>query len=145
MPGPTLYFSLMSCAAAMVGNSSSGLIEAASFGLPVVNIGSRQSGRIRPANVIDVDYDRYAIAGGIRRALQPAFRDRLRNMRNPYGGGVAARDIVQVLRTVPLDARLLQKRFVDAVGGELSTQPVANELKDVHRWLASPVPLSTDN
>jgi UDP-N-acetylglucosamine 2-epimerase (non-hydrolysing)/GDP/UDP-N,N'-diacetylbacillosamine 2-epimerase (hydrolysing) len=143
--GTTLYFSLMSCAAAMVGNSSSGLIEAASFGLPVVNIGSRQSGRVRADNVIDVNYDRYAIAGGIRRALEPPFRDRLREMLNPYGRGVAAQDIVHVLRTVPLDARLLHKRFFDAAGGEFSSHAVVNPLTDVQRWVMPPLRLSDDN
>jgi UDP-hydrolysing UDP-N-acetyl-D-glucosamine 2-epimerase len=140
--GTSLYFSLMTCAAAMVGNSSSGLIEAASFGLPVVNIGSRQSERGRAANIIDVDYDRYAIAGGIRRALEGRFRDRLRRMRNPQRRGIAARDIVHVLRTVPLDARLLQKRFFDAVGSEFSSDSMLNPLKDVQQWSAR---LSTDN
>ena len=58
----------------MVGNSSSGLIEAPSFGLPVVNVGDRQRGRLRAANVIDVGHDREAIAAAIRRALDPGFR-----------------------------------------------------------------------
>lgn len=142
--GTTLYFSLMASAAAMVGNSSSGLIEAASFGLPVVNVGSRQAGRVRAANVIDVDYDRHAIAGGIRRALEAPFRERLLSMPNPYGRGVAARDIAYVLRTVPLDARLLQKRFFDAVGNEFSNYSVVNP-PNVDHWSASPPRLSTDD
>lgn len=107
------YFSLMSEAIAMVGNSSSGIIEAPSFRLPAVNIGPRQAGRLRARNVIDVPCHRAAIAGGIRRAASPAFRASLADMDNPYGDGHAAERIVQRLATVPLDGKLLMKRFHD--------------------------------
>jgi UDP-hydrolysing UDP-N-acetyl-D-glucosamine 2-epimerase len=112
--GERLYVSLLRHADAMVGNSSSGLIEAPSFGLPVVNVGSRQRGRLRGGNVIDVEPTREDILRGIDLALEPAFRAALRGQRNPYGDGGAAVRIVEVLRAVSLDARLLQKRFVDA-------------------------------
>ena len=111
--GDRAYVSLLEHAAAMVGNSSSGLIEAPSFGLPVVNIGSRQRGRLRGANVIDVGYDRDEILRGIEAALAPGFRERLRDAPNPYGDGHAAPRIVEILRRVPLDARLIQKRSID--------------------------------
>jgi GDP/UDP-N,N'-diacetylbacillosamine 2-epimerase (hydrolysing) len=114
--GDRVYLSLLKEAAAMVGNSSSGLIEAPSFGLPVVNIGSRQRGRLRGANVIDVGYGREEILRGLERALDPAFRAGLKGMANPYGDGRAAARIVEVLRTVPLDARLAQKRFAEDEG-----------------------------
>ncbi len=107
------YFSLMACAAAMVGNSSSGLIEAPSFGLPVVNIGTRQEGRLRAENVIDVGYGRDEVLRGIRQALSPGFRAGLRGMSNPYGDGHAAERIVGRLRDVPLDEQLIHKTFVD--------------------------------
>ena len=74
----------------MVGNSSSGLIEAPSFELPVVNIGDRQRGRLRAINVIDVGHGRAEIAAGIARALDPGFRRRLAGLPNPYGDGRAA-------------------------------------------------------
>ena len=109
--GDETYLSLLKHAGAMVGNSSSGLIEAPSFGLPVVNIGNRQRGRLRGVNVIDVGYGREDILRGIERALEPGFRATLKGMANPYGDGRAAPPIAEVLRTVPLDARLIQKRF----------------------------------
>jgi len=109
--GTRAYFSMMKYAAAMVGNSSSGIIEAASFSLPVVNIGNRQQGRVRGANVIDCVPRREAIASAIRQAVSPAFRASLAGMSNPYGNGQAADRIVSVLASVPLDARLLRKRF----------------------------------
>ena len=108
------YFSLMTYAAAMVGNSSSGLIEAPSLGLPVVNVGTRQQGRVRAENVIDVGCRRDEIIQGITAALAPAFRERLRGLANPYGNGHAAEVIVHRLRDIPLNGHLIQKRFVDA-------------------------------
>lgn len=109
--GDQAYLSLLRHADTMVGNSSSGLIEAPSFGLPVVNIGSRQGGRLRGPNVIDVACARDDILRGIEAALAPGFRERLRGIPNPYGDGHAAPRIVKVLREVALDARLVQKRF----------------------------------
>lgn len=111
--GTERYFGLMRYSAGMVGNSSSGIIEAASFELPVVNIGSRQRGRVHGENVIDVGYGSGEIAAGIRQGVDPSFRERLRGMPNPYGDGGAAQRIVTVLRDTPLDARLLLKRFHD--------------------------------
>lgn len=105
------YFSMMKHAAAMVGNSSSGIIEAASFRLPVVNIGNRQRGRLRAANVIDVGYSRSEIVAGIRQALAPDFRARLDDLLNPYGDGHAAERIVETLRSVELNDKLLLKHF----------------------------------
>lgn len=107
------YFSLMALAGAMVGNSSSGVIEAPSFELPVVNIGARQAGRQRAANVIDVAAQREEIVSAIRRALDPAFTASLRGLASPYGDGRAGERIARVLAETPLDARLLVKRFQD--------------------------------
>lgn len=115
--GEDVYLALLEHADAMVGNSSSGLIEAPSFGLPCVNIGSRQRGRLRGDNVIDVGYGREEIGRGIKAALAPGLRSRLRARPNPYGDGAAAPRIVDVLRRVPLDARLVQKRAVVPEGG----------------------------
>ena len=105
------YFSLMGQVAAMVGNSSSGMIEAASFGLPVVNIGSRQRGRVHGQNVLNVGYERKEISEGIRRATQPPFKLSLANMKNSYGDGQAAEKIVSKLKNTPLNRELLVKRF----------------------------------
>jgi UDP-hydrolysing UDP-N-acetyl-D-glucosamine 2-epimerase len=111
--GDRLYLSLLKHADAMVGNSSSGLIEAPSFALPVVNVGSRQRGRLRGGNVVDVAPRRDDIVRGIRTALEPDLRRRLDGQPNPYGDGRAASRIVAVLRDVALDARLIQKRERD--------------------------------
>lgn len=113
--GTQAYFSMMANAALMLGNSSSGIIEACSFSLPVVNIGTRQRGRVRGSNVIDVACDRAEIIAGINQALDPAFRRQIEGSVNPYGGGEASRVIIERLQDVELDARLIMKRFHDGV------------------------------
>ena len=109
--GTQAYFSLAKNAIAMVGNSSSGIIEAASFELPVVNIGSRQKGRIHGSNVIDVDNDRKIISEGIKKAISAEFRSELTGMENPYFRGNAASIITHVLQSVPIDQMLIKKKF----------------------------------
>ena len=111
--GPQGYFSLMAHAAAMVGNSSSGMIEAPSLGLPVVNIGTRQQGRLRAENVLESGYDRDDIMKKIQQAVAPEFRARLQGCSNPYGDGHASDIIVKRLKDVSLDHRLTRKRFAD--------------------------------
>jgi UDP-hydrolysing UDP-N-acetyl-D-glucosamine 2-epimerase len=111
--GTEAYLSLMALAAAMVGNSSSGIIEAASLKLPVVNIGNRQRGRVRAANVIDVGHARKEVLRGILEAVSLGFRARLKDLVNPYGQGEAAGRIVRVLKTTTINDRLLMKRFSD--------------------------------
>jgi UDP-N-acetylglucosamine 2-epimerase (non-hydrolysing)/GDP/UDP-N,N'-diacetylbacillosamine 2-epimerase (hydrolysing) len=92
----------------MVGNSSSGIMEAASFALPSVNVGMRQQGRERAKNIIDVPAETPAILAGIHRALSEEFRETLRGMTNPYGEGTAAKAIAHVLATVPLEGLLIK-------------------------------------
>ena len=109
--GARRYFSLLHIAAAMVGNSSSGIIEAASFKLPVVNIGDRQKGRIHPHNVITIPCKASDISRALEKALAPGTRAALQHMTNPYGDGHAADRIVKKLCEIRLDASLLRKPF----------------------------------
>jgi len=106
-----LYGGLMRLASVIVGNSSSGLLEAPSFELPAVNVGRRQDGRIRGRNVIDVPHDEQRIAEAVRRALEPAFRTSLRGMVNPYGDGHASELIVEILASAKIDETLLFKQL----------------------------------
>ncbi len=103
------YWGLLGQVDAMIGNSSSGIMEAASFALPVVNVGMRQQGRERARNIIDVPADGVAITAALKHALIPAFRKKLSGMTNPYGNGTAATTIARVLTTVPLDDLLVKK------------------------------------
>lgn len=116
--GTAAYFGLMASASVMVGNSSSGIIEAASFKLPVVNIGGREEGRLRPRNVIDVACEHDAIAAAIRRAADPAFRAGLADLRNPYAGDRPAAEVIhRRLGGVEIGEALLKKAFVDLPDG----------------------------
>ena len=104
------YWSLLKQVDVLLGNSSSGIMESASFALPTVNVGLRQQGRERARNVIDAAPDVRAILDAIATAKTPDFRHWLRGMTNPYGDGVASEKIVEVLTTVPLGEELLLKR-----------------------------------
>jgi UDP-N-acetylglucosamine 2-epimerase (non-hydrolysing)/GDP/UDP-N,N'-diacetylbacillosamine 2-epimerase (hydrolysing) len=103
------YWSLLANVTCMIGNSSSGIMEAASFALPVVNVGMRQQGRERARNIIDAPAETEAIQAALHRALSPEFRNSLAGMENPYGNGTAAQTIARVLTTVPLEGLLIKQ------------------------------------
>lgn len=109
----TVFVNLLRHARAMVGNSSSGVIEAPTLGLPTVNIGQRQRGREHAENIIFTGYDPDEIAGALHRATQdPAFRATAALKHSPYGDGKTGRRIADILARIPLDARLLHKHFI---------------------------------
>lgn len=111
------YWSLLRCAAVLVGNSSSGIMETPSLGIPAVNVGLRQKGRERASNVLDAAPDRDDILAKVRVAMDPAFREGLAGMTNPYGDGRASERIVRILTTIPLGETLLTKRPVPIESG----------------------------
>jgi UDP-hydrolysing UDP-N-acetyl-D-glucosamine 2-epimerase len=106
---PVLYWSLLGHVDLLLGNSSSGIMEAASFALPAVNVGIRQRGRERARNVLDVEANADAIVACIHKAASAEFRRSLDGMENPYGDGHAAEKIAAVLASVPLGEELLTK------------------------------------
>ena len=104
------YIALLKYTDVLVGNSSSGIIEAPLFRLPFVNVGTRQLGRERTANVIDVVYNRDEIARAIRKAMSPEFRKKLTG-KNVYGDGSAGKRIAQVLASMDINKKLIQKQI----------------------------------
>ena len=105
-----LFLTLLSNAAVLVGNSSSGILEAPSFGVPVVNIGNRQRGRPQASNILNCPPDRVAIATAIRTATgDPAFHAAAFRAVNPYGDGKSGPRICAILRDIPLDRALRDK------------------------------------
>ncbi len=109
------FLSLMACADVMIGNSSAAIREAPSFHLPAVNIGSRQQGRLRAENVIDVDHETTAIENAIKMALYDHnFASKLKDISNPYGDGKSAKRIVDILTTIEITPELIQKRIAYA-------------------------------
>lgn len=105
--GQRRYLSLMGEVDAVVGNSSSGLYEAPSFGIPTVNVGSRQAGRLRATSVFDVEPDADAILATLREALATDCSQTV----NPYGDGQSAARITAVLEGVSDPRALLVKSF----------------------------------
>lgn len=106
------FLSLLSIADVLIGNSSSGIREAASFHLPVVNIGTRQQGRLRPENVVDVDYNKSQIINAIKKVLYDVeFKETVKKCRNPYGDGNSAKKIVKILKDIKITPDMLQKRI----------------------------------
>lgn len=98
---------------AIVGNSSSGIHESSTFGIPAVNIGTRQQDRERAPNVIDVSYEKSDIKAGIEKALYDTkFRELAAHTKNPYGVGDSAKKIVHVLKSISLEG-IIQKRFYE--------------------------------
>ena len=96
----------------LAGNSSAGIKETRAFGCPCVNIGARQRGRLRAANVVDAGDDSAAIAAATRRCLESGeFRALCHTCENPYGEGNAGPKIAEVLATLPINAALLQKKL----------------------------------
>jgi len=106
------FLSLMNVADVIIGNSSSAIIEAPSFKLPAVNIGSRQKGRERSSNVLDVDYDSLEIKSAVEKALfDKKFKNLLNESKNPYGDGNTSSRVVKILGKIPLNDKLLEKRL----------------------------------
>ena len=111
--GTRAYFSLLKTSRFMIGNSSSGLIEAPTFKLPVINIGNRQKGRIRGVNVIDVGYKSEEIEAGIQVIATNKFQDDLADSSNPYGTGNASQLIVNHLKKMVANPQIMKKSFHD--------------------------------
>ena len=114
--GQIPYLSCLKNLDLMIGNSSSGLVEAPSFKLPVVNIGDRQKGRIKAENVIHVGYSVTEIKAGIEKACSSEFKRKIRNMKNPYDkyrDGKASYRIKETLKKISLSENLLKKKFND--------------------------------
>jgi GDP/UDP-N,N'-diacetylbacillosamine 2-epimerase (hydrolysing) len=105
------YLGFLTGAAAIVGNSSSGILEAPTLKIAAVNVGRRQLDRVRGTNVIDVPVEREAIRDGVRRALSEDFQAKLEACVNPYGDGKSSSRIIDCLANTPIDDRLLIKRL----------------------------------
>ena len=112
--GQLRYLSTLKYVSGVVGNSSSGIIEAPSLQKGTVNIGNRQLGRLRAKSVIDSQPDVTSIQNAIERLFSREFQSTLSTVSNPYGEGDVASKIVSVLETCSLDG-ILRKRFFDSV------------------------------
>jgi GDP/UDP-N,N'-diacetylbacillosamine 2-epimerase (hydrolysing) len=116
--GQLRYLSALQFVDACVGNSSSGLAEAPTFKIGTINIGDRQRGRLKAGSVIDCEPNKESILAAIRKLYSTEFKDKLKNIKNPYGEGGAAEKIKKILKNVGL-TDILKKRFYDFKGDKL--------------------------
>ena len=120
MMGSLKYLSALAYADAVIGNSSSALIEAPTFKVPAINIGDRQKGRIKGANVICCEPRKDRIVQAIQKGIDPEFRNSLKDSKNPYGEGGASKRIKDHLKRISLNSEILKKEFYDAPNIESS-------------------------
>ena len=95
----------------LVGNSSSGLLEAPSLKKPSINIGRRQHLRVRAKNVIDCSFKSKDIVKAIKKGLSENFKKSISNIKNPYGDGDSSKKIIEVLKKIRIDEKLLTKNI----------------------------------
>lgn len=106
------YLSLLQNCICLIGNSSSGILEAPSFPTPVINIGTRQKGRIRSKNIIDVEtFDKKLIINAIKKTQSKEFQNSFKGIKNPYGSGNSSKKILNVLSDMIGKSDLLTKRI----------------------------------
>lgn len=103
------YVNLLRHSSGLIGNSSSGIHEASSFDIPVINIGTRQEGRLRPENVIDVGHDVEQITDAIYQCLD--VKQKNTQFKNPYGDGNSSSRIVELLKSINVSNKIIQKRI----------------------------------
>ena len=112
--GIVRYLSALKYSRMVVGNSSSGLIEAPSFHVPTVNIGSRQKGRIQADSIINCPPEKKDILNAMKKADDARFRQGLENMQNPYGDGKTSDKIIRIIETKLFNTEVdLKKTFYD--------------------------------
>ena len=106
------YLSALKCVSAVVGNSSSGIIEVPSFGIPTLDIGNRQKGRIAAESVVHCGNDSRSIIEGMQEVLSDVFRKQVKHVLNPYEKRDTTKNIYKIISTYPLE-NLRQKKFYD--------------------------------
>jgi UDP-N-acetylglucosamine 2-epimerase (non-hydrolysing) len=119
------YPGVLATSDVVVGNSSSGVIEAATLHVPAVDIGERQRGRLRGDNVVHADEGRDAVEAALRTALSPRWREHTAGVTNPYGGGAASGRILDIVRASVAAPRV--KPFVDQTPTRRARRAVREE------------------
>ena len=110
--GQVNYLSCLKHVDGVVGNSSSGLIEAPSFKKGTINIGDRQKGRLKANSIIDCAAKKSEIISAIKKIYSTDFQINLKKTNNPYGNGGASKEIIKIITKVNLD-NVIKKRFYD--------------------------------
>ena len=106
-----LYLGLLKHSKAIVGNSSSGLLEAPTVAIPAINIGRRQKNRVQGTNVINCSYKSEEIEKAINLGISDSFREKIKNDKNPYGDGYSSEKIIRILLNTKIDDKILIKEL----------------------------------
>ncbi len=107
------YVSILKHCEFVIGNSSSGIVEAGSFKKPAINIGSRQEGKIKPLNVIDSKYTEFSIVKSIKRASTFKFKKKIKKMKNPYESSMSIQKVANEIIRLKVNDKLLRKKFLN--------------------------------
>jgi GDP/UDP-N,N'-diacetylbacillosamine 2-epimerase (hydrolysing) len=110
--GSRRYLSVMKYCGAVVGNSSSAIIEAPYLRIPAVNIGNRQKGRLKAESIIDCSNDCEDIVLAVNKALSGEFKEKAKYAKSLYGDGNTSKEIVRILKSLNIDEKLLKKKLV---------------------------------
>lgn len=110
--GVRRYLSVLKLCGAVVGNSSSAIVEAPFLKVPAVNIGNRQKGRLMADNIIQCGYSSFDIEEAIKKALSREFRDKAENVNSLYGEGNTSKEITSILKNIDINEKLLKKKLV---------------------------------
>jgi GDP/UDP-N,N'-diacetylbacillosamine 2-epimerase (hydrolysing) len=106
-----IYLTLLKRSDLIIGNSSSGILEAPSYSLPAINLGRRQNNRVQAKNVINSEFKKEKILASIKKATSKKFINSCKNMKNPYGDGNSSSRIIEILKKTTLDDKLLIKNI----------------------------------
>ena len=110
--GQVNYLSTLKIVDGVIGNSSSGLLEAPSFKIGTINIGNRQDGRLKSKSVIDCDSNKESIIVALKQLFSNDFKERLKSVKNPYGEGNASIKVIKFLEEVKIPSSI-EKKFFD--------------------------------
>ncbi len=111
--GINLYANLLKNATLLLGNTSSGIVEAASFKKPVINLGTRQKGKYIPQNVINCDFNSKKITKSIAKATSKNFNNKIKNLKNPYESKIKIKEIIKIILKINNNDKILRKKFID--------------------------------
>ena len=112
--GSTRYLSTMKICDAVIGNSSSGILEAPFFKKPVLNIGDRQKGRLKAINIISCNGSIKSITSSLKKCLSSKFKNSIKNLNNPYGNGNASLKAIKILEQINLK-KIIEKKFYQKI------------------------------
>jgi GDP/UDP-N,N'-diacetylbacillosamine 2-epimerase (hydrolysing) len=110
--GVRRYLSVLRLCGAVIGNSSSAIVEAPALKIPVVNIGNRQKGRLMADNIVQCNYSSVEIVNSINLVLNEEFSQKVKSIKSLYGEGNTSKEIVSIIKEIDIDEKLMKKKLI---------------------------------